>query len=113
MEDLELIPRALEAESPEERATQLVRSNALFTSMVADLREDAPPAGTRDGALVGQWLADWDVYLDDRDAYRARLELGVDTAFEVSARDRRQITSSIDLFADVNGMPSCMTPGDV
>ncbi len=111
--EIDAVPAAAEAVDPADRATQLQQTNGILRSMVADLRATAPSPETRDGELVEKWLADWDTYLDDRDRYRDRLSEGNDTIFEVTARDGDQITGLLDLFADINGMASCQSPGDV
>ena len=107
------VPAAADAVDPADRAAQLAQTNAILVAMVADLRATAPAADTPDGDLVAKWLADWDTYLADRDRYMQRLSEGTDTIFEVTARDGDQITALLDLFADVNGMASCQSPGDV
>lgn len=109
---IDQVPSALEAQTPLDRAGQLTATNGVLFTMVEDLRANVP-AAERDNELISRWLDDWDTYLDDREVYRTRLTEGIDTAFEVTARDSQQITELLDLFADVNGMASCMSPGDV
>lgn len=107
------LPGAAEATGPEDRASQIRTSTVLFEDMVADLRTEADDVVGADADLLDAWLADWDTYLGDRRAYAATLAGGSDPPFTVTARDGEGITGYIDIFAEVNAMPSCATPGDV
>ena len=107
------LPQAAEATGPEDRAGQIRTSTPLFAEMVAELRVEAGEVFGSDADLVGDWLADWDTYLADRHAYAEVLAGGSDPPFTVRARDGEPVTSYIDIFAEVNSMPSCATPGDV
>ena len=107
------LPGAAEATGPQDRASQIRTSTLLFDDMVAELRVEADDVVGSDADLVDAWLADWDTYLGDRRAYAATLAGGSDPPFTVSARDGEAITGYIDIFAEVNAMPSCRTPKDV
>ena len=107
------LPGAAEATGPEDRARQIRTSTVLFEDMVADLRSEADDVVGSDAELVDAWLADWDTYLGDRRAYAGTLAGGSDPPFTVTARDGEAVTGYIDIFAEVNSMPSCRTPKDV
>lgn len=107
------LPGAAEATGPEDRAVQIRTSTLVFEDMVADLWAETDDVIAADAELVEAWLADWETYLGDRRAYADTLAGGTDPPFTVTARDGDGITSYIDIFAEVNGMPSCATPGDV
>ena len=107
------LPGAAKATGPEDRATQLVAATLLFEQMVAELRAEADDVVGADADLLGAWLADWETYLQDRRAYAETLAGGSDPPFTVTARDGEGVTGFIDIFAEVNAMPSCATPGDV
>lgn len=107
------LPGAAEATGPEDRAMQIRAATLMFDGMVTELRAEADDVVGSDAELVGAWLADWESYLDDRRAYAATLAGGSDPAFTVTARDGDAVTSYIDIFAEVNAMPSCATPEDV
>ena len=107
------LPSATEATGPEDRAVQIRTSTPLFAEMVGELRVEAGEVVGSDADLVAAWLADWDTYLDDRRAYADVLAGGSDPPFTVTARDGEGVDSYIDIFAEVNSMPSCATPGDV
>lgn len=108
-----LLPGAPEATGPEDRATQLTASTLIFEDMVGELRTEAAAIPGYEAEIVVAWLADWDTYITDRRAYAATLAGGSDPPFTVTARDGEAVTGDIDLFAEVNSMPSCATPGDV
>jgi hypothetical protein len=105
------LPRAIEADSAEERSEIVTEANAIFATMVESL-EQLAPAG-EDGPLVRRWLDDWRTYLGDRQRYADNLLVDPETRLLVTARDREQITEYIDAFAADNDMPACATPIDV
>ena len=107
------LPGAAEATGPEDRARQIQASTPLYGEMVAELRARADDVVGADTDLLDAWFADWGTYLDDRRAYAEILAGGSDPPFTVTARDGDAVTSYIDIFADVNSMPSCATPEDV
>ena len=107
------LPGAVEATGPEDRAGQIRASTLVFEEMVTELRGEADAVVGSDVDLVDAWLTDWETYLGDRRAYADTLAGGSDPPFTVSARDGEGVTSYIDIFAEVNAMPDCATPGDV
>ena len=111
--EVDRLPGATEATGPEDRATQLVASTLLFEKMVVELRSEAEQLVGADADLASAWLADWGTYLDDRRAYADTLAGGSDPPFTVTARDGEGVTSYMTIFAEVNAMASCATPGDV
>jgi hypothetical protein len=50
--------------------------------------------------------------LDDRQAFADRLRVDEEAELLVTARVGRQITLTLDRFAEINDMPSCATPLD-
>jgi hypothetical protein len=111
-DDVEALPTAREADSPEERATQITTSTAVLQAMVDELRADAPTAG-RDGEMTEEWLGDWETYLGDRTRYADQLAEGDDVQFQLTPKEGDQVTEAVDGFAEANDMPSCSTPLDV
>ena len=73
----------------------------------------APDQSTRDGRLVRLWLADYLVYLDDRDTYAMKFRNGIDEAFTVTKKGSRWVTDSVDEFAKANKIRECLVPLDV
>jgi hypothetical protein len=113
--DIEQLPRAFETGDDHlARADVVDRATVRLAAMVAELRATVPAAETT-RRRVSLWLDDWDIYLDDRRDYTARLRVDRFAKFHVtqSDRDRRQINSALDNFAKVNTMASCATPEDV
>jgi len=112
MAELAALPQAWETPTPTERADAVDMSVVVLERMVGDLA--TMPAGS-DETAVGEWLADWQNYIDDRADYAARLRDDPEARFYVtqSDRDNRQITLAIDRLAETNAMPSCATPGDL
>lgn len=110
---LDALPRALEATTPEERATTVAQANAVLTAMVGDLRAIAPDDQDRDSRITGRWLDDWETHLADRAAYVEDLQAGSEAPPVFTARGGRSITATIDNFAKVNAMASCTTPLDI
>ncbi len=99
-------------DTPEERADLVDRQGAVFAGMVDEL-DDLPRPDGEQGGWIEAWLADWEIHLDDRAAWAARLHAGDDPPFVETARGNDQISEAIDRFAEVNEMPSCATLGDV
>lgn len=113
VERVEEVDPAGEAAGLLERADQIETATDILVGLVDDLEANAPATGTRDGDLVARWLLDWRTYIDDRYRYAANFRDGIDQAFQVTAIDGDQVTSALDIFADVNGMASCASPPDV
>ena len=112
-EELKDIPFAFSASSPSERADQIDQGTAIYRALVADLLSIAPDQGTRDGRLVRLWLADYLVYLDDRDTYAMKFRNGIDEAFTVTKKGSRWVTDPVDEFAKANKIRECLVPLDV
>jgi hypothetical protein len=109
--ELDALPSAGESGSAAERAVVLDEANEILADMVDDLA--AVEVDDEDGReLVGLWLDDWRRYLADRRAYAEELRVDEDAELLVTARGGRQITLTIDRFATVNEMASCVTPLD-
>jgi hypothetical protein len=111
LDDVAALPRASDAVSADERADVVDEANAIFAAMLDDLADLTPPG--EDGSLVRQWLADWRIYLGDREEYADALRTDPAAQLLVSAKDRDQITEYLDAFAADNRMIACGTPLDV
>jgi hypothetical protein len=110
--DVDDVPGAREADTPQERAEQITTSTVILQQMVDDLGVDAPTSG-RDGEMVEEWLGDWETYLGDRLRHAERLAAGDDVQFQLTAKEGDQVTEAVDGFATANDMESCSTPLDV
>ncbi len=102
----------VEQDDAQRRADDVDAVTGALAAMVDDLGATLPK-DPDDADTVARWLDDYEIYLDDRREFSAGLREDPTTRFEVTAVENRQITAVIDRYADVNGMQSCMTPGDV
>lgn len=114
LDELDAMPSAAEAETPEERSRQVVEANAIVAATIDELEATAPE-DERDREVLDAWFADWRVYLDDRADYAERVADDPGAAFQVTENPElgRGVDDTIRTFADVNDMPECRTPGDV
>ncbi len=101
-------------DNAEERADELDVANALVAGLVDDLSAAAPTTGD-DGKSLRGWLTDWRQYLADREAYAEALRTDPEARFLLTENEemRDSVDRTIKIFADVNDMPDCATPGDV
>ena len=113
----------------EAEARQVLAAAGLgVEALVADLRrwaeaslaESASGDGPADAALVGAWLADWDVYVSDRRSHSARLRAAGDDTPDrelrfllVDMAEGSTYTERMDGFARLNNMDRCQVPGDI
>ncbi len=71
------------------------------------------PDGEGDREVVEPWLADWDRLLGDRDTYADAMRVNPDARFLTEEKFNDPLDRVIEIFADVNDMPSCGPAGDV
>ena len=105
------------------KAAQVTQGTELTATLVASLERQADSLvfdDPDDERLLGLWFADWHAYIDDREAYVAKLDAaGADTPldeliFTLTERSSGGFyTRTIEGFANVNDMASCHVPGDV
>jgi hypothetical protein len=112
--ELTLLPAATESETAEERADVVDSATAIVARMVDEIEADLPD-DEEDLEVLEQWIADWRVYVGDRQSYADRLRADEGAQFEVTENERvfRGVDDTIRNFADVNDMPDCAVPGDV
>ena len=111
------LPKASETPDPNQRADVVVQSNRMLTGMI-DRLATIPLAGTpedvdRDRRIYDEWIADWRVYVSDRDDYANRLRSDREARIFVTQKGAKQITEPIGGFAKSNQMPACQPPGDI
>jgi hypothetical protein len=108
--ELQELPAVTQDSPPDELAAVVARSNVELRAMVARLEALPRPDG-RDGELLGRFLADWEVHLDDRDAWVERLRSGdVGPFTETVIRNGDGASGYLAEFAEVNDMASCGAP---
>jgi hypothetical protein len=118
-EQIDALPRAAtfadikpKSEAMRQRAVVGGEATELLVRMVADLRAaPSTDAVTRDGAAL--WLADYDVYIQDRQRHLARWAAGEDPPFAETAVNKKPISLGMDDFAAANGMDACEVPEDL
>lgn len=108
------LPRADQTPTADGRADVVDQASDELDAMIGQLR-GLVPAGMPETEAETQWLDDWAVYVQDRRDYTAQLRVDPMTRFAVtqSDRDKRQVTSALDRFAEINGMPACTIPDDL
>jgi len=111
---IDMLPKAFEAASPIDRADEVRATNTEFRTMLVELAA-VPTATASDTTMIEEWLADWEIYLDDRDGFADRVATDPSARFYVtqSERDKRQVTVAFDRFALVNDMASCSSYDDL
>lgn len=112
LDDIDGLGLPTSVESPQERAEMVDEENVMLRAMVDDLSDLDRPGGDQ-GVWVTQWLDDWRIHIQDRQDWADDLRVGDDHAFRESDRGGGQISKTIDNFAEVNEMESCVTTGDV
>lgn len=104
--------------APAGRQDRAARADAIDVStedlrvMLGDLASPGPDV-VDDRELVDQWLGDWDQLLVDRSTYTAAIRVNPDAQFLTTEKFRDPLDKVIEVFADVNDMPSCGPAGDV
>lgn len=94
------------------RADAIDASNAELRTMLDQLR--APlPSGASDRDVVEEWLGDWGRLVDDRADYGDAIRRDPDARFLTEEKFRDPLDRVIEVFAEVNQMPSCAPAGDV
>ena len=112
LEDLDALPSIRSAETPQERAGNVLLANAALFEMTDDIAA-LGTAFEDDGRLIGLWLSDWDIYMEDRVTHAERLGQGEDVRFLNTEADGVFIAERMNGFARVNNMDSCQVPGDL
>lgn len=112
MEDLEALPNALDAATTAERGEQVSRANDILVGMVDRLEREVT-GSARDVDNLGEWIADWRTYLDNRVDYAERIAVDENAVLYVAANGSERLDRRIPRFADANEMRSCVTPDDI
>ncbi|MEZ5216730.1 MAG: DoxX family protein [Ilumatobacteraceae bacterium] len=95
-----------------QRADIVEQANTILRQMVVDVGNVAY-SSDKAGRVIPLWLADWNTYLDDRDAYVAQLRTGDGGGFAETMVDGSPISKFITDFAVDNSMKSCQDPLDL
>lgn len=95
-----------------ERADAIDGSTEDLSTMLADLRSPLPD-DEGDRSVVEPWLEDWDQLLVDRRTYADAVREDPDARFLTEEKFNDPLDRVIEVFADVNEIPSCGPAGDV
>jgi hypothetical protein len=113
LEDLADLPNGSFVEGHRQRADVLDDATDLVEEMVDQIEADAPTTGDDAISLEG-WLGDWRTYIENRRDYADRLRSDPDARLLLDpSLGGDSVDKPIEVFADVNDMPTCATPGDV
>ncbi|MCB0964760.1 MAG: hypothetical protein KDA98_15910 [Acidimicrobiales bacterium] len=112
-DDLDELPPPNETPELPDRIEVIEQANVLVEGFVDDVEAGAPTEGD-DGTSMAGWIGDWRTYVADREDYVVRLREDPEARFLVDETDfGDSVDKTIEIFADVNGIPDCATPGDV
>lgn len=111
MTELDALPPAHQAKDAATRAATIDRANAILRDMQGRLRAIVPVSS--DTKFIEEWIDDYSVFVADRVEYARKLRTDPGADFLVTKKYGAQISRSLDNYANVNKMPSCVTPGDV
>lgn len=107
------LPNAADLSTQAERAEILDEANLLVAKFIDEVEAGAPTTGDASVSIDG-WIGDWKTYLANREDYADRLRTEPNARFLL---DRSKLGDSVDktiqIFSQVNEIPSCDTPGDV
>lgn len=107
------LPRPRETPIAADRAAVIEEANARIAEFIDDVAAGAPAEGDAAISMAG-WIADWRTYLEDREEYAERLLSDEAARLNLSASPLGDgVDKTILIFAQVNGIPDCATPGDV
>lgn len=111
--DLQSLPNAEFLDTATERAEVLDDATAMVSETVDDIEADAPTDGD-DATSTRGWITDWRLYINNRSDYAQRLRSDPSARLLLDeSRLGDSVDRTIEVFADVNDMPDCATPGDV
>lgn len=112
-DDLAELPNAADLKTQAQRADVLDDANVLVSEFIDQLAADAPTDGNAAVSMKG-WIADWRIYLQDREDYAERLRTDQNAQLYVSrSKLGDSVDKTIQIFSQVNEIPACDTPGDV
>lgn len=95
-----------------ERADIVDRATDIVEEMVRAIAAE-PPTDDKGLALVPQWIADYETYVQDRRDYADLLRSGINEPFSETMIDGLPLSEKISTFAADNLAPSCKPPIDL
>jgi hypothetical protein len=111
-EDIGELPLPEETPTAPERAVVIGEANDLIAVFISDVEADAPTEGD-DAISMAGWLKDWKLYLANREDYVDRLSEDSSARLLVDESELGDpVDRTIQVFAEINRIPECATPGD-
>lgn len=112
-DELDDLPSAIGLDDVGQRVAVLDDANVVVGRFIDDVAA-APPSDQADANAIEGWLGDWRTYLANREDYAERLldDEGARLLLDESPLGD-PVDKTIEVFADVNAIPACATPGDV
>ena len=111
--DLAALPQPEDTPTPDARADVIEQANAKVADFVDQIDDGAPTTGSSAKGLQG-WIADWKTYLADRVDYVERLRKDDGARLYVDKSPLgRPVDETIEIYAQVNRIEDCATPGDI
>jgi|GEM_PF-6136061 len=110
--EIDKIPNATQAETPQARSKQIQDATLLLQNMVNEIKL-IETSTNRDSQIVAGWLSDWETAIKDRDRYTLKLDKGEDTEFLMTDIPGERLDKRITRLATTNKMTSCSFPADV
>ena len=94
------------------RAEIVDKATDTIESFVNEFRTSLP-TDAKGIAIVGLWLDDYEIYIDDRRAFAENLRNGINLQFSETPINRLPISEKISTFAAENEMSNCKPPLDL
>jgi len=111
--DIRVLPNAVTLDDLDQRLDILTQANGLVAIFIDDVEAGAPTTGDANKTVTG-WIADWRTYLANREDYARRLQTDPDARLLLDLSPLGDsVDKTIEVFADVNMIEVCATPGDV
>lgn len=99
-------------EAIRQRGLVLDQANEILAEQITRVKA-LVPADAETARITAEWIADWDVYLQDRVTHAGELRAGLDTPFTERTYKESPMSNRMNAFARVNEMPRCQTPQDL
>lgn len=107
------LPNASTSETPADRSELLNRGTAALEPMVNQLAALPTPEREEDRIVIGGFLEDWRIYLQDRRDFAEALLSDPGAEPLMSEVHGGWVSDAIDIMANINNIPDCATPDDM
>jgi len=112
-ETISALPNPATVDGPVERGELVALGTHELEQMIDELHALGLPSDAHGAESVPQWLADYELYLQNRRDWSEVLLTGDDPPLRISGTDEGvRVTDLLGTFAEVNDMPSCAPSAD-